>query len=161
MLISPYSPLFYSLGREIKSRKQRKVLTWWLIISFQVVSRFAFLVFGSGLVLRVFSLPWGGWQSNPLATCYCWFLDQFLRRQLRIAGHVTKCSGRGNCKSIRRFDHSPVERAWKFYKTLYVTKHFWNDFRLLILNFPCLNFVCCCAVFQVSSKNFIKLGGVL
>ena len=47
--------------------------------------------------------------------------------------------------------------SWKIGErcnTLRVTKHFFGWF---ILNFPCLYFVCCCDVFQVSSKNSIKL----
>ena len=36
---------------------------------------------------------------------------------------------------------------------------FWIIFGWFLLNFPCLHFVCCCDVLQVSSKNFIKLGG--
>ena len=55
---------------------------------------------------------------------------------------------------------SPSWKTGKFCKILYVIKHFLNDFGWLILNFTCLNFVCCCEVFQVSSKHFIKLGGI-
>ena len=42
---------------------------------------------------------------------------------------------------------------------LYVTKHFLNEFGRFIINFPCLNFVYCCDVFQISSKNLIKFAG--
>ena len=55
----------------------------------------------------------------------------------------------------------PGWKTAKFYKILYVTEHFLKDFGWYIQNFPCLNFVCCCDVFQVSSKNFVKSGGVL
>ena len=44
----------------------------------------------------------------------------------------------------------------KFCKILYATKHFLNDFGWIILNFACLNFVCCCDVFQVFFKEFHK-----
>ena len=43
-------------------------------------------------------------------------------------------------------------------EVLYVAKHFLNDFRWFKLNFPCLNFVCCCEIFQVS-KKFTKTRG--
>ena len=54
-----------------------------------------------------------------------------------------------------------AERGWKFCEILYVNKHFLNDFRWFVLNIPCRNFVCCCDIFQVSSKNPIKVGWVL
>ena len=54
-----------------------------------------------------------------------------------------------------------VERARKFCEILYVTNHCLNYFRWFILNFSCLNFVCCCDIFQVASKNFIRLGSIL
>ena len=55
----------------------------------------------------------------------------------------------------------PSLTSLEFCKILYVTKHFLNDFRWFMLTFPCINFVRCCDIFQVSLKNFTKLGRIL
>ena len=52
-------------------------------------------------------------------------------------------------------------KAGKVCKILYVTNHFLNDFGWFKLNIPCLKFACCCVFFQVSSKDFIKIGEFL
>ena len=56
---------------------------------------------------------------------------------------------------------SLVKVAWKYFMTLYVTKHFLNDFQRFIWNFSCLNFVCCVNILQNSLMNFAKFGGFL
>ena len=54
-----------------------------------------------------------------------------------------------------------LSKIYPSFKILYLTKHFLTDIGRFIINFPCLSFVCCCDVFQVSSKSFIKLGFVV
>ena len=69
----------------------------------------------------------------------------------------TSMQARANCLFCEQTDSfkSLVKRSWNFCVISYVTKSFFDNFRRFIVNFSCLNFVCCCNIFQVSPANFV------
>ena len=76
-------------------------------------------------------------------------------------GEIIRWGGGGKKRKRPSKFNYPGRKTGKFCKILFVTENFLNELGWFIQKFPCLNFVCCCDVFQVSSKNFINLGGVL